>query len=154
MFSMPKILKKKWEGGCWECGFVVKNRNKNARYCSNKCKYKSSRDRNYKNNPNYYKDYRRKNKLKVKIYGKKSDLRQKFGITLDFFNKMLGKQGGLCAICHKENSIPGRSLAVDHCHKTRKVRGLLCFKCNRALGGFDDSIKLLSNAITYLCENG
>jgi hypothetical protein len=43
-------------------------------------------------------------------------------------------------------------LAVDHCHTTGKIRGLLCSKCNPALGAFNDNIEILNSAIKYLKE--
>jgi Recombination endonuclease VII len=53
-----------------------------------------------------------------------------------------------CAICGGNRST--RAMAVDHCHDTGRVRGVLCNKCNLALGGFDDSIEMLQKAIKYL----
>ena len=76
-------------------------------------------------------------------------LKYTFGISLEQYNEMLKKQGSVCAIC-KEKCKSGKNLAVDHCHTTGKIRGLLCSNCNRGLGLFtDDKIKL-SNAIIYL----
>jgi hypothetical protein len=60
-------------------------------------------------------------------------------------------QEGKCAVC---GQLPiGGELVVDHDHKTNKVRGLLCHKCNRGLGFFDDSIIKLGEAIMYLLHN-
>ena len=79
-------------------------------------------------------------------------LKSKYGITLEDYNKMLLAQNSLCAICGKRDtrnkSMP--NLAVDHCHQTGKVRGLLCDRCNFSLGGFEDNINLLNKAIEYL----
>lgn len=57
----------------------------------------------------------------------------KYGITLTQYEAMLERQGGKCALCGEHGSSRVRRLAVDHCHKTDKVRGLLCVKCNTAL---------------------
>jgi hypothetical protein len=65
------------------------------------------------------------------------------------YQYMLDKQGGVCAICKKVCST-GKSLAIDHNHKTGEVRGLLCGKCNRGLGLFCDSKDLLLVAYNYL----
>ena len=65
-------------------------------------------------------------------------LQRKFGITLAEYDELLAIQGGGCAICGSECR-SGRSLAVDHCHETGRVRGLLCNSCNRGLGLFADS---------------
>ncbi len=65
---------------------------------------------------------------------------RKFGITYERYVEMLATQGGGCAICRRaEFSIDGqsgkvRSLAIDHCHESGAVRGLLCSSCNRAIG--------------------
>jgi len=77
----------------------------------------------------------------------------KYGITLADYDVMLEEQGGCCAICGTDNP-SARSgkvrFAVDHCHKTGKVRGLLCESCNIGLGNFYDNKSYLQNAINYL----
>lgn len=69
---------------------------------------------------------------------------------------MVRKQHNKCAICgNKETKkLHGKvvSLAVDHCHKTGKVRGLLCQNCNHGIGMLKDDPKLLKNAIIYLSK--
>jgi len=76
-------------------------------------------------------------------------LQRRYGLSVDAYNDMLVAQAGGCAICGGQN-IKGRRLAVDHNHQTGKVRGLLCDRCNRGLGNFQDNIEYLSSAITYL----
>ena len=66
---------------------------------------------------------------------------------------MLGDQKGVCKIC-KKVCTSGRALAIDHDHKTGLVRGLLCGKCNRGLGLFDDNVNLLLKAANYLKKHG
>lgn len=82
----------------------------------------------------------------------KSDyLKQAFGITIEEFDQMLEKQQGVCAICSRpERGTRNKALAVDHCHETNKIRGLLCGHCNRAIGLLGDDINLLLSAIKYL----
>jgi hypothetical protein len=64
---------------------------------------------------------------------------------------MLAAQNGRCAICPREISPEiARSLHVDHCHKTGRVRGLLCRKCNLGLGNYDDTPEHLEKAAAYL----
>uniref|UniRef100_A0AAU8BB03 Endonuclease VII n=1 Tax=Escherichia phage Baskent_phicoli_1 TaxID=3145031 RepID=A0AAU8BB03_9CAUD len=79
-------------------------------------------------------------------------LRKLYGITVDDYEEMFKRQGGVCAICHQPETGNIR-MAVDHCHASGKVRGLLCKNCNTALGNLKDSIEILTNAITYLQEN-
>lgn len=79
-------------------------------------------------------------------------IRNQYGITLEQYDTMLEAQNYKCAICGNEDEVEGRRLAIDHCHTSGKVRGLLCGKCNRGLGLFYDNKELLSNAIKYLTK--
>lgn len=76
-------------------------------------------------------------------------LRLNYGITPEHKQLMLLKQNNSCAIC-KNTDFGMKGPVIDHCHKTGKIRGILCQKCNRALGLFNDNITALSNAIEYL----
>lgn len=78
---------------------------------------------------------------------KKYDLKSRYGITLEQYNNQLDIQNNKCAICGTKSE---KSLAVDHCHTTGKVRGLLCLKCNTAIGKLNDDVILLQRAIEYL----
>lgn len=84
---------------------------------------------------------------------------KKYGINALDYEKILEQQNYVCAICeqpelandkHKDYK---RSLAIDHCHTTNKVRGLLCTKCNILLGQSNDDINRLYQAIEYLKRN-
>ena len=83
---------------------------------------------------------------------RKYSLKKSFDITPEQYDLLFEKQGGLCAVCRK-SCATGRRLAVDHCHKTGKIRGLLCAGCNRGLGFFMDSLENLEAAKKYLNEN-
>lgn len=74
---------------------------------------------------------------------------RKYGITIEQFAEMSTAQGDLCVICRQPPKGKTR-LSVDHCHKTGKIRGLLCDTCNVGLGMFQDDPDLLTAAITYL----
>ncbi len=74
---------------------------------------------------------------------------RKFGMLPGDYDKMLESQGGVCAIC-RETCSSGRRLAVDHCHETHKIRGLLCGNCNNGIGRLKHSEALLASAIEYL----
>jgi hypothetical protein len=77
-------------------------------------------------------------------------LRLNYGMTQPQFLELLAKQDGACAICGTLDPAPHPSFSVDHDHQTGKVRGLLCFNCNIALGKFRDSPDLLEKALVYL----
>lgn len=142
------------------------------------------------NNPNYYKDYRFKNRVKAKEYlkeyykdpekkqnkldadrkryqmNKEADIRRRrnatlkceFGITIDDYNIMLKNQNNVCGICFKPETDQDkktkkiRSLAVDHCHTTGKIRGLLCRKCNTAIGLLKEDLNIINNCVSYLTK--
>jgi hypothetical protein len=77
-------------------------------------------------------------------------LKKKYGITPEKYNEMLIEQDHKCYICSKHEDELDRALAVDHCHKTGKVRGLLCGNCNRFLGQIDDSVEIAERLLDYL----
>lgn len=86
-----------------------------------------------------------------KLRAKGKDIERTYGITLKEYERLYVMQNGMCAICHHPEPVKGRLfLAVDHNHRTGRVRGLLCSRCNMALGSFGDSIENLSSAIRYL----
>ena len=80
----------------------------------------------------------------------------RYGITPQQYAELLTLQNNRCAICGNEESAINvntnkvQKLAVDHCHTTGKVRGLLCQDCNRGIGKFHDDISRLEKAIKYL----
>ncbi len=82
------------------------------------------------------------------------------GVDAARYQEMLREQNGVCAICHqpetRRDGLSGKlkDLAVDHCHKTGKIRALLCSSCNTALGLFNDDVELLAKARGYvLCHS-
>ena len=78
-------------------------------------------------------------------------LKARYGITASDYEDMLKRQNGMCAICSSTKSgRKDRRLMVDHCHKTKEVRGLLCHHCNALLGNARDNPKTLELAIKYL----
>lgn len=84
------------------------------------------------------------------------DLKKNFGISLEEYGLLFARQQGVCAICGNQETVidkrtnQPRRLAVDHCHTTKKVRGLLCMGCNQGLGNFRDNPKFLVSAASYL----
>ena len=85
---------------------------------------------------------------KCKEFQRTTGLKKKYSITVEDYTRMSEEQGGVCWIC-KRTTDTG-NLHIDHCHETGKVRGLLCGKCNRAIGCLDHSPELLKRAIEYL----
>lgn len=96
---------------------------------------------------------RKRSKSRLKNQKKRNrtrDYLSKYGITQKDYNKYFKIQRGECAICHIHQKDLKQKLCVDHDHKTGKVRGLLCKKCNIGLGYFKDNRKLLKSAVDYL----
>lgn len=90
-----------------------------------------------KENPRHYRDVH---------------LRRHYGIGIEAYEVLLETQQGVCAICGKAASGDGydKHLQVDHCHDTGRIRGLLCHKCNKAIGLLKDSVDLVQKACRYL----
>jgi hypothetical protein len=78
---------------------------------------------------------------------------RKYGITQEDFNKLFELQKGCCAICGKDDFTQW-TLNIDHCHKTGKVRGILCNNCNTAIGALQEDVNILQNAIKYINNAG
>lgn len=72
----------------------------------------------------------------------------KLGITAADVNELLKQQDFLCPLCKRHLTL--EDFVVDHCHETNHVRGILHKVCNLGLGGFEDNIEFLQNAIEYL----
>jgi hypothetical protein len=79
---------------------------------------------------------------------RKRRLKYQYGISIEDYDALLARQGGICAICKRK---PGKApLCVDHCHICHVVRGLLCHKCNCGIGYLEDDPRLLRAALVYL----
>lgn len=92
----------------------------------------------------------KKKKEYEKNYRKAHYLKKQYNITLEEYKNLLVKQNNCCKICSNHESNFKNQLAVDHCHKTKEIRGLLCYNCNRAIGLLKDDVQILQNAIKYL----
>ncbi len=105
-------------------------------------------------NDDRYRSYKRSyGKLdKKKQADRRVHLRKKFGLTPDDYERMLAEQGGGCAVC---GDPPDKTaLHVDHCHDTGVVRGLLCFRCNAAIGNLRDDPRIIAAALAYVTRHG
>ena len=88
---------------------------------------------------------------KGKVRTKRNRLSRHYGISLSVYLAQMRAQNGLCFICRRVFKDDGSNPAVvDHCHKTGRLRALLCHSCNRGLGFFRDDPKLLSAAEGYM----
>jgi len=102
-------------------------------------------DRVRANSKKWWEKNRESYVLKRRIYVLKS----KYGLTLQEWEMMVLTQRNSCALCQKEFK-NRRSINVDHCHKTGKVRGLLCTPCNRGIGVLGDDEEGLERALKYV----
>ena len=78
--------------------------------------------------------------------------KDRYGITLEMYEKKLAEQDGVCAICHQppDPNSTKTVLSVDHDHGYGKLRDLLCDRCNKMLGFANDDPAILLDAFTYL----
>lgn len=111
---------------------------------TDKLYYKNNRDKILERSKQRYKANKPAKLAAYRVW----QLQTLYGITKQQYDDMLIAQDGNCAIC----TLPMTQPHVDHNHKTGVVRGLLCFKCNTALGKFQDNVANLKRAITYLGE--
>ena len=100
-------------------------------------------------NPNFW---RLNNRERHDDLLRKTQLQRKFGLTVADYDKMVDDHEGVCAIC-RQPCKTGRRLAIDHCHGTGAIRGLLCQNCNIGLGKFQDDPALLKAAADYLLKS-
>lgn len=102
----------------------------------------------------YMREYQRRLRVANPDYFLERDLRKSFGITVADYHAMHDRQGGVCAICRQPETMRINKrvcrLAIDHCHDTGKVRGLLCSKCNQGIGCFYHDASRLLAAVEYL----
>ena len=113
---------------------------------TSQCKDKNAYQREWRKlNPGYDKEHRNPEQTREAAW------MRLYGITRDDYDRMLSAQEGRCAICYTDKVGRGHThFHVDHNHATGKVRGLLCDKCNRGLGYFNDNASLLDVASKYI----
>jgi hypothetical protein len=100
-------------------------------------------------NLEYNKVRRKGERAQRRVYNRKHKLRSRYGITNEQYEAALEECNGCCQICGEAEST-GRRLSIDHCHTTQENRGLLCQRCNTAIGMLIDDTNLLENALTYV----
>ena len=101
--------------------------------------------RPYKDRVAYFKQYHseKENKERERV----GQLRRKYGITNEEYDEMFKKQDGRCLVCGETSD---KVLCVDHDHKTGRVRGLLCYRCNTALGHLRDDPEIIMKLYEYM----
>lgn len=116
---------------CKQCAYTRHRQwsDRNPSYTAKKHREK------YREDPKRYADYWRK---------------KKYGLPRGEYARMLEAQGGVCAICRRPAAGEPRAFAVDHCHDTNQIRGLLCNGCNTGIGGLQHDVEILKSAIRYL----
>ena len=116
---------------CKDCNLAIRA----AKYRDNPRPYIERAQRWQRENPDRYKAKLREyaESGKKKLSDRKSHLKRKYGMTLEDFDLRLAGQGGGCAICGAENADN-----IDHHHTSGLVRGILCFRCNVAVGQLDE----------------
>lgn len=119
-------------------------------------KYYTTKDKFHKENGGNptRKEWFKKNRDRLKD----GFLRRTYGISIEEYKTMFNNQCGKCAICGKEETRLNKDgtkldLSVDHCHKTGKVRKLLCSTCNTTLGKVEEDIDRLSKLAAYIKEH-
>lgn len=85
-----------------------------------------------------------------------SHIKMTYGLSVEEWAAMYNAQDRRCKVCKAFLGLdkPGRGgPAVDHCHKTGRIRGILCFPCNSAIGHARDCPKILAAMIAYVQEH-
>lgn len=83
--------------------------------------------------------------------GKQNARLRNYGITQEEYDAFILKQNGKCAIC-KIGLDMGKRTCIDHCHNSKRVRGILCWSCNVGIGHFKDNPDLLREAALYCSD--
>jgi len=131
-----------------DCKSCVSNREREA--------YKLNPERKKQRGKSEYKRDREKRLASNKLWRqanpdrcRDSQLKVKYGLSIETYYAKLEEQGGVCAICGSTNP-DGKYLSVDHCHLSGKIRSLLCNTCNRAIGLLKDDPSLMEKAAEYV----
>jgi hypothetical protein len=132
---------------CKRCNLAARA----AKYAANPQPYIDRVKKWQQENPERLNEYRREYRRRPerKTADREGYLKRKYGLTLEQYDAMLEAQNGVCAICGEARP-EERTLHVDHDHVTGVIRGLLCFRCNNALGDFREEYELFRRAADYL----
>lgn len=143
------------DGFAHECKECARNRVRSAYYktderrATDRARYQSrvgtpeGKARLYESNRKY------KQSEKGKLAAWARYLLKNYAMSLEAYDRLLESQGGRCAVCRVKPQ-PGRRLHIDHDHVTYRVRGILCGKCNQAIGLLNENPVLFDRAKSYL----
>jgi len=123
--------------------------NDEGQKCCIDCKQFKSLDEYYDNKTGKTSVCKDCSHMRASKYHKNTYRYAKYGITKEQFDELFKNQEGKCPICKTELK---EEIHIDHDHLTGQVRGVLCGKCNKGLGQFNDNIESLTNAIKYLSK--
>jgi hypothetical protein len=132
------------DGLATQCKHCVKKRT-NQWYLDNKEVHDARNRRYYRNNERQFRE---------------NAYRSKYGIGVDDYDRLFESQNGVCALCNKPESARDkwtgkvRRLAIDHCHETGQVRGLLCYRCNHITGCLGDNLEAALKLVRYMEGGG
>ena len=132
--SLPEIRK------CSRCEKDFQPYKKNHIYCSPTCRLGRWKD------PNYQRNWYLANREKQIKSNRNAQLKRDYGIDLTEFNRLKEVQNFQCALC----DVKYDRLVVDHCHKTGKIRAILCDLCNTGIGKLKENPELLRKAADYI----
>ena len=139
-FSRDKYKTTGRRSQCKEC-----NKKDHIKRYTNDPEGQRNRSNTYRNN------LRKINPEKLKESQRKSALKKHYNLTLEEYNLKLQEQNGVCEICKTPPN--KKQLAVDHCHKTGKIRKLLCANCNTALGLLYDDVNIITSLRNYIIKH-
>jgi hypothetical protein len=138
-----------YRNDCKACNLAAKH----ERYMKNPGPMKERVKKWQQENSDRLNEYRRAYRARPerKLADRAGHLMRKFNLTLEEYDQMLAAQDGGCAICGDAPD-DGKTFHIDHDHGTGEVRGLLCQRCNHALGLFRESSDLLYAAAEYVAK--
>lgn len=132
-FSFQNKTLNKIMSACKECKSIIQKENRKKLGEIQKEKDRILYQKNKEHRVNYAREYR----VKYPERTRATNLKRKYGITQNDYDKTLNIQNNKCAICERDMNEYGKIFCVDHNHTTGKVRGLLCDPCNYGLGFYE-----------------
>ncbi len=117
-----------------------------TRYIKDRCRCDACKDAQN----SYMRDYKRTRAPYVPGSKRAEHLKRTYGLTLEAWDQLFERQGRACALCERRDPGSERGWHVDHDHVTDRIRGILCIRCNSALGALGDNAKGLAKALRYV----